>query len=459
MTTIVTRTNKTTELLYAEGDANLNLDVIAAASDPSIGLAANRSTYECTSTFNFTLPLASTMISPTPGSTAKCNDYRVTIKNAGSGTITVKTTSTDTLDGVAATGDQAILPNEAFEYQVNVGKDGWLSISKVSANAVSAAAVITDNRLIKGDGGARGAQETGITVADTSNNTSGVGTLGCGNITSSGTIGGTTITASASFSGAGTNLTGTAASLTAGNATLAAGLSATLVVGSGGTGATTLADGGVLIGKGTGAIETTGELADGEMIVGDGTTNPAVESGATLRTSIGVGTSNSPQFAGVNVGHASDTTITRTAAGVIAVEGAVVPTIASSTWTPVLSDASANAATMSVQIGQYYKIGNLCYVYGKITITSKASMSGALLIKGLPFTAANNSVDAGVLTPSTYSNLTGFSGATIVNSKITANSTQSSLTRSSNNALSVAISDANILDTFTITFSGTYETA
>ena len=223
MTTIVTRTNKTTELLYAEGDANLNLDVIAASSDPSIGLAANRSTYECTSTFNFILPLASSMISPTPGSTAKCNDYRVTIKNAGAGTITVKTTSPDTLDGVTATGDQAILPNEAFEYQVNVGKDGWISTSKVSASALSAAAVITTNALVKGSDGTRSVKESGI-IVDVSNNTSGVGTLGCGNITSTGTIGGTTITASASFSGPGTNLTGTAASLTAGTVTTNANL-------------------------------------------------------------------------------------------------------------------------------------------------------------------------------------------------------------------------------------------
>ena len=62
-------------------------------------------------------------------------------------------------------------------------------------------------------------------------------------------------------------------------------------------------------------------LADGEMIVGDGTTDPVAESGATLRTSIGVGTGDSPQFTGLNLGHASDTTLTRASAGVLAVEG------------------------------------------------------------------------------------------------------------------------------------------
>ena len=99
------------------------------------------------------------------------------------------------------------------------------------------------------------------------------------------------------------------------------GVTGTLVVGNGGTGATSLTDGGILLGSGTGAITAMAVLADGEMIVGDGTTDPVAESGATLRTSIGVGTGNSPQFTGVNLGHASDTTLTRSAAGKLAVEG------------------------------------------------------------------------------------------------------------------------------------------
>ena len=73
-------------------------------------------------------------------------------------------------------------------------------------------------------------------------------------------------------------------------------LDTTLAVAEGGTGATTLTDGGVLLGSGTGAITALGVLSDGQMIVGDGTTDPVAESGATLRTSIGVGTGDSPQF-------------------------------------------------------------------------------------------------------------------------------------------------------------------
>ena len=47
-----------------------------------------------------------------------------------------------------------------------------------------------------------------------------------------------------------------------------------LPVAEGGTGVSTLTDGGVLLGSGAGAITPMAVLADGEMIVGDGTTDP-----------------------------------------------------------------------------------------------------------------------------------------------------------------------------------------
>lgn len=62
---------------------------------------------------------------------------------------------------------------------------------------------------------------------------------------------------------------------------------------------------------------------DGTLIVGDGT-NFVGESGATARTSLGLGTGDTPQFTGIELGNASDTTITRPSAGNIAVEGNVV---------------------------------------------------------------------------------------------------------------------------------------
>jgi hypothetical protein len=112
-----------------------------------------------------------------------------------------------------------------------------------------------------------------------------------------------------------------AVSASTGSVTVSTG---TIPVSKGGTGATSLTDGGVLLGSGTGAVTAMGVLADGQMIVGDGTTDPVAESGATLRTSIGVGTGDSPQFTAVNIGAASDTTVARASAGDINVEGNLI---------------------------------------------------------------------------------------------------------------------------------------
>ena len=110
----------------------------------------------------------------------------------------------------------------------------------------------------------------------------------------------------------GANLTGLSASNIS---------SGTLGVANGGTGASTLTDGGVLLGSGTSAVTAMSVLSDGELIVGDGSGDPVAESGATLRTSIGVGTGDSPQFTGIELGHATDTTLTRPSSGDINIEG------------------------------------------------------------------------------------------------------------------------------------------
>lgn len=75
-----------------------------------------------------------------------------------------------------------------------------------------------------------------------------------------------------------------------------------------------------------------------------------VASAATSRTNLGLGTGDSPQFAGVNVGHATDTTLTRVSAGVLAVEGVTLATLASPTFTGTPAAPTAAGGTNTTQL-------------------------------------------------------------------------------------------------------------
>ena len=66
-------------------------------------------------------------------------------------------------------------------------------------------------------------------------------------------------------------------------------LDTALTVANGGTGVSTLTDGGVLLGSGTGAITATAVLTNGQLIIGDGTGDPTV---STLTAGTGVTITN-----------------------------------------------------------------------------------------------------------------------------------------------------------------------
>lgn len=85
-----------------------------------------------------------------------------------------------------------------------------------------------------------------------------------------------------------------------------------------------------------------------DVAISDGGTGSGTAAGAA--TNLGLGTGDSPQFTGVNVGHATDTTITRASAGVIAVEGNNVLT--SATGQPLDSDLTAIAALTTSAAGR-----------------------------------------------------------------------------------------------------------
>lgn len=147
-------------------------------------------------------------------------------------------------------------------------------------------------------------------------------------------------------------------------------------------GSTVQAHGGVLDDLNTlGAVSS-----DGEFIVGTGSGVFAYESGATARTSLGLGTADSPQFTAIELGHASDTTIARSGAGVITVEGETVSyttkadqVISGGATVTALNDGTKSSGTYTPDFGDR----PLIYITngGAFTLAAPSNdSSGAILV-------------------------------------------------------------------------------
>jgi len=91
------------------------------------------------------------------------------------------------------------------------------------------------------------------------------------------------------------------------------------------------------------------------MMVFDGPSGGMLwEVGNILNTTLGLGTGDSPQFTGIELGHVSDTTITRASAGVIAVEGTNVMLVGDAPTAHTIafhSDTTATGANLNTLVG------------------------------------------------------------------------------------------------------------
>jgi len=79
-------------------------------------------------------------------------------------------------------------------------------------------------------------------------------------------------------------------------------------------------------------------------------------SAAAAATALGVGTGNSPRFAAVNVGAATDTTITRVSAGLAAVEGKTIATLAAAqtyaaAQRPTVTNLTSSSNSIAITLG------------------------------------------------------------------------------------------------------------
>jgi hypothetical protein len=104
---------------------------------------------------------------------------------------------------------------------------------------------------------------------------------------------------------------------------------------------------------------------------------------ATARTTLGLGTANTPQFTGIEVGHASDTTLTRSSAGIIAIEGVTVPlnSITSIHTAQQIEIGHASDTTLARSSAGNLSIeGNVIYRAGGTDVTLADGGTGASLV-------------------------------------------------------------------------------
>jgi hypothetical protein len=142
-------------------------------------------------------------------------------------------------------------------------------------------------------------------------------------------------------------------------------------------------------------------LANSEMIVGNGTTDPVAESGTTLRTSIGVGTGDTPTFTGVNLGDEALNDYD---------EGTFSPT--------VIFDGGSGTIEYGTQVGRYTKIGRIVFGQVDIQTTTIASRTGSMTFGAFPFTSVSSNA-AGTIQVSNAQGLAITAGQYLVGSHIT----------------------------------------
>jgi hypothetical protein len=143
---------------------------------------------------------------------------------------------------------------------------------------------------------------------------------------------------------------------------------------------------------------------DAPIAVADGGTGAATAAAAA--TALGVGTGDSPQHAGINLGHASDTTLGRTSAGVMNVEGKDVYMVGGADV--AVADGGTGAGTaggaatnLGLGTGDTPTFTGVNVGNADTTVTRLAA--GSLAVEGVPIKLGSMFVPAAAMTPSTTS--------------------------------------------------------
>lgn len=140
------------------------------------------------------------------------------------------------------------------------------------------------------------------------------------------------------------------------------------------------------------------------------------------------------------------TTTSKTVTGAINELNANKPTVETGTWTPVFKGTTtAGSNTYSQQFGRYIKQGKLVTCYFRLEMSAKdSSMSGNIVIGGLPYIAFNTNANRAGLVIANFANITLASGHSQLCGEIIPGDSNISLIAVGSNTYGVSITATDI---------------